>query len=330
MYRKTHPLTGAPIVPLGYTKSGRVIWPVMGGSQPSGEPNTPPAATPAPPGPAPQPNPANPANQPPPPMFPPPGMGLNEHGYPDHTPVQNMSVEHQAAYWRAYARRNEDRIKAMGDYADLKKQSEAYQKHLEETATEQQKAVSAAEQRGRAAALAEAGSQMVEAYVRAAATGRMSEEQVSTLLQGLDRTRFVNPASGQVDAQMISGYISMLAPPMPGAGGMPAPAYAPPIPGQLPGVPFGAYQQQPGYPPNPAGAVAPVPNQPHLYPGQQPGGQWPVYPPQPQTPGGAPDMGDRQVPRYGQAQYPPAPVSGLEAGKAVARARFGTNKPASQ
>jgi hypothetical protein len=255
-------------------------------------------------------------------------MGLNEHGYPDHTPVQNMPPEQQAAYWRAYARRNEDRIKQMGDYTQLKEQAEAYQKHLAETATEQQKAVTAAEQRGRQAALAEAGSQMVEAYVRAAATGRMSDEQVGTLLQGLDRTRFVNPANGQVDAQMISGYIAMLAPQ---PAGMPAPAYAPPLPGQPPVAPYGVAPQAWQQPPNTTG-VPPVPA-PQLYPPHQQGQQqWPVYPPQAaqQQPPAQPDMGgDRQVPRYGQAQYPAAPVSGLEAGKAIARSRYGT-KPAQQ
>lgn len=34
---KFHPLTGAPIRPLGYRKNGRAIWPIMGGSGESGE-----------------------------------------------------------------------------------------------------------------------------------------------------------------------------------------------------------------------------------------------------------------------------------------------------
>lgn len=324
-----HPLTGAPVVPLGMTRSGRIIWPVMGGSQPAGEPPSPgqqpapPAGPSAPPGPSPQPS---PGQQPPPPMFPPsPATGaVNENGYPDHTPVQHMSAEQQTAYWRAYARRNEDRIKAMGDYADLKLQAEAYRKHLDETATEHQKAVTAAEARGRQTALAEAGSQMVEAYVRAAASGRMHEEQVSALLQGLDRTRFVNPGTGQVDAQMISGYIAMLAPQQP-PGVVPAPAYAPPMPAQNGQVPPVA--QWPGQPHVPFSQVG---QPPQLYPPQQGQQPWPTYPPQSAQQPSPPDMGgERQVPRYGQAQFPAAPVSGLEAGKAFARSRFGV-KPAQQ
>lgn len=325
---KRHPLTGVPLQALGRTKDGRLIWPVMGGSQPAGEPqpNPNPGPPPGPPQPGPNPNP-HPAALPPlpgPPGMPatPPGMGTGEHGYPEHTPVNHMTTEQQAAYWRHYARRNEDRLKQMGDYAQLKEQAEAYQRYLQESATEQQRAVTEAEQRGRKAAAAEYGGQMVEAYVRAAATGRMSEEQVSTLLQGLDRNRFVNPATGQVDAQMVQGYVSMLAPaPMPAggyltAGGVMPPGvlYPPPGAPQAPGV---AVQPQLTYPPGATqtvGAPAQV--------------TWNSYPQQPGQPPAQPDMGaSRQVPSYGQAQYPTPQPRGLEAGKAVAQQRFGT-KPA--
>jgi len=54
---RLHPLTGAPIVPLGRRRDGRLIWPIMGGSEPAGEPA--PAPAPAPePSPAPAPTPA--------------------------------------------------------------------------------------------------------------------------------------------------------------------------------------------------------------------------------------------------------------------------------
>lgn len=311
-----HPITGAPLQAIGVTADGRAIWPVMGGSQPLGEqqpgsppsppqPNPNPGPPPGPPQPGPNPNPAAAIPLPPGPIPPQlPGAGNGEHGYPENTPLAQMSVEQQAAYWRHYARRNEDRLKQMADYAQLKEQAEAYQKYLQESQTEQQKAIVEAEQRGRKTALAEAGGHMVEAYVRAAATGRMTEEQVSTLLQGLDRTRFVNPATGQVDAQMVSAYVGMLAP---------APV---------------AVTYPPQFLPQP-GMAQPVPpaGQPLTYPPagqpQQPV-QWNGYPPQQLA--GQPMPGDpnaqRQVPSYGQAQYPIPQARGLEAGRAVARERF--------
>lgn len=44
---KFHPLTGAPIVPLGYRKDGRAIWPIMGGDD-TVPPADPPASDPPP------------------------------------------------------------------------------------------------------------------------------------------------------------------------------------------------------------------------------------------------------------------------------------------
>jgi hypothetical protein len=333
---KRHPLTGKPLQALGFTKRGAAIWPVMGGSQPTGEPHPNPVPGPPPgaPHPGPNPNPGPPQQsqivpappgqfpQTPPPQT--PGTGNGADGYPENTPVQQMNAEQQAAYWRHYARRNEDRLKQMGDYAQLKEQAEAYQKYLLDSQTEQQKAIAEAEQRGRKTALAEAGGHMVEAYVRASAAGRMSEEQVSTLLQGLDRNRFVNPATGQVDAQMVQGYISMLAP-------------APMVPGypggvMPPGVLYPPANTTVGMPP---GAVTVPGQQPQMtYPPAQPQQQQPGpwgYPaqPAPGQPPAQPDMGaQRQVPSYGQAAYPIPQPRGLEAGKAIAQARFGSKKPA--
>lgn len=40
------------------------------------------------------------------------GTQLNEHGYPDATPVADMATEHQAAYWKHFARKHEARANA--------------------------------------------------------------------------------------------------------------------------------------------------------------------------------------------------------------------------
>ncbi|MFJ9694952.1 hypothetical protein [Kitasatospora sp. NPDC101183] len=37
---------------------------------------------------------------------------VNDHGYPDATPVAEMTHEHQAAYWRHHARKHEQRASA--------------------------------------------------------------------------------------------------------------------------------------------------------------------------------------------------------------------------
>ncbi|CAO0836109.1 hypothetical protein ACTFBT_01325 [Streptomyces microflavus] len=46
---------------------------------------------------------------------------VNEHGYPDDTPTADMTPEHQAAYWKHYARKHEQRANAAPDSAELER-----------------------------------------------------------------------------------------------------------------------------------------------------------------------------------------------------------------
>ncbi|MFE0326340.1 hypothetical protein ACFW08_05925 [Streptomyces sp. NPDC058960] len=46
---------------------------------------------------------------------------VNEHGFPDATPVAEMSAEHQAAYWRHHSRKWEQTAKAAPDAAELER-----------------------------------------------------------------------------------------------------------------------------------------------------------------------------------------------------------------
>lgn len=53
-----------------------------------------------------------------PPVTPP---ALNEHGYPDATPIADMSAEHQLAYWRHHSKKWEATAKAGPDAAELER-----------------------------------------------------------------------------------------------------------------------------------------------------------------------------------------------------------------
>jgi hypothetical protein len=46
---------------------------------------------------------------------------VNEHGYPDATPIADMSAEQQAAYWKHQSRRHEQRASAAPDAAELER-----------------------------------------------------------------------------------------------------------------------------------------------------------------------------------------------------------------
>lgn len=49
------------------------------------------------------------------------GTTVNEHGYPDATPVADMTPEHQAAYWKHHARKHEAAAKSAPDAAELER-----------------------------------------------------------------------------------------------------------------------------------------------------------------------------------------------------------------
>ncbi|GAA0641178.1 hypothetical protein GCM10009548_01690 [Streptomyces malaysiensis subsp. malaysiensis] len=58
---------------------------------------------------------------PPEPITPPAGPAVNEHGYPDSTPVAEMEPAHQAAYWKHHARKHEQRANSAPDADELKR-----------------------------------------------------------------------------------------------------------------------------------------------------------------------------------------------------------------
>lgn len=214
--------------------------------QPPGPPAPPPV--PQPPAPAPQPMPPvppvpqfvappippqQPAPQTPPappapagnsPQSPPPATGDEPNGFPANTPLAEMTQPQQLAYWKHQSRKHEQRVREMSDYDQLKQQSDEYQRWVASQQTEHQRAVEDARRQGRDQALAEAGGQLVDQWVRAAAAGRLPQESVNALLLGLDRKAFLN-AQGGVDTDRVYQFVSTLAP-------QPA---ATPVPGAVPG-----------------------------------------------------------------------------------------------
>lgn len=228
-------------------------------SQPQGQPQF---VAPTPP--------AQPAGggQPGAPAEPSSGDAADADGFPANTPIAEMTAKQQASYWRTQARKHEDRVKAQSDYDKYKTAFDEYQRLIAASQTEQEKAVAEAHRQGRATALAEAGGQLVEQWVRAAAAGRLADESVTALLAGLDRSRFLHE-NGGVDTDKVYQFVGSIAP-----------------------------------------AVAPV----------APDGQGvPVNPAQPPV-----TAAPARVPDFGQGTPASARPSGLEAGRAIARQRFGS------
>lgn len=216
-----HPTSG--LTAIGFGKRSP-IWPVMGGSQPTGDPVVPPPAPPAPPAPVIPPVPPAPVVPPAPAQ--PPATGAAPEGYeewlqqgntpfPAGTPWTSMGLAEQASYWKWQARRHEARSQVPADYADLKAKADQFDVLAAASQTEQEKEIAAARAEGRAEGEAtvrqSTGGQLVEAHIRAAIGTRMPEAQMAILLDGLDHTKFLT-AEHAVDAAKVAAYVAGVAP----------------------------------------------------------------------------------------------------------------------
>lgn len=157
----------------------------------------PPVVPPAPPAPS----------APPTPPVPP----VSDKGFPDNTPLAEMTAEQQAAYWKHYARQHEGVAKARADYDDLKAKADELDALKAASATEQEKAVKAASEAARTKALQETTPRLVAAEFRAASAGRHTPEQLAAILEPLDMSKFLDP-KGNVDTAKVDAFINSVTP----------------------------------------------------------------------------------------------------------------------
>lgn len=184
--------------------------------------------------------------QPPAPATPP---ALNDLGFPTGMPVEQMTADQQAAFWKHQSRSWEGRYKALPpDLNDQLAKAAEYDRLKAATQTDHERAIEAARAEGRALALRENAGRLVEAHF-AAVLPHLSEQERGDLLAGLDRNYFLG-ADGNVDAAKIGQFAGRLAP---------APANTP----QPPGAPAGALpprvdtgQGNAGAPARPTGLAA--------------------------------------------------------------------------
>ncbi|MFG3710893.1 hypothetical protein [Micromonospora sp. NPDC047730] len=123
-----------------------------------------------------------------------------------------MTEGQQAAYWRYHSRKWQSRAESMSDYDQLKAQAAELEQLRQASMTEQQRAVEAARQEGRAAALAESGAQLVEQFMIAALGDRLTPEQKTALISPLDRKQFLAADGLRVDTAKVNAWASVAAP----------------------------------------------------------------------------------------------------------------------
>jgi hypothetical protein len=235
-----------------------------------------------PPAPTPQQLAAQPPAQPgQPPAANAPATGADaDRGYPQNTPLEQMTGEQREAYWKYHARQWETRAKEKGDYDALKTKAGQYDQLVASQATEQEKAIAAARAEGERIATGRAAIVLVDAHVRAGLQQRLQPHQVEALAGNLNHQHFLAGDGLTVDAVKVQQFVDTVAPP-PAQMQQPAataPA-APVVPGGLPvGIPSTGQLGQPAT--------------------------------------GLP----RSLPDLGQGQQTTAPLDKLEAGRQQARA----------
>lgn len=158
-----------------------------------------------------------------PPPAPPAGQGapVNPHGYPENTPLAEMTAEQRESYWKYHARKHETAAQAAARRVAELEPVAARAAELEEaTKTAEQKALEAARtagiEEGKAAAEQAVVSRFAPALLQAkfesALAGRMASEQVSAVVSALNVAAFLG-ADGLPDPQKVTDYVATAFPP---------------------------------------------------------------------------------------------------------------------
>ncbi|WP_008412848.1 hypothetical protein [Streptomyces sp. SM8] len=145
---------------------------------------------------------------------------VNEHGYPDATPVADMAAEHQAAYWKHHARKHEAAVKSGPDAAELERLRAADEelktrKAAELTETERITAEKATAEQNAATARAEAEAAVRKALLLEVALSKGLTGEQAARLQGSTKEEL------EADAESLKTLFggSATPPPAPRAGG---------------------------------------------------------------------------------------------------------------
>lgn len=136
-------------------------------------------------------------------------QSVNEHGFPEKTPIKDMTPEQQVAYWKHKARKHEDAANARSDYDTVKAERDQLRQagmSADEKALEDAKKAAAEE--ARAQERATWAGRTVRAELRAALGGKgLKTEQINAITAPIDPKNFLTDA-GEVDADKVSEYAS--------------------------------------------------------------------------------------------------------------------------
>jgi hypothetical protein len=139
--------------------------------------------------------------------------GGADKGFPDGTPLEQMTEAQQIAYWKHQSRKHEQTAKSRADYDDLKSKADELAQLKAANQTEQEKALNEARDEAR-----RQGENIgAERYLKDAVMGRFqaltgkSDEDVAKAFAHVDAHSFVND-KGDLDVDALKEFAGTFGP----------------------------------------------------------------------------------------------------------------------
>lgn len=149
------------------------------------------------------------------------GAGESDRGYPEHTPLAEMSVEQREAYHRYHSRKWQGIAESRKDYDAVKAKADQFDELQRQQMTPSEKALDDARRQGREEERTAQAPRLVKAEFRAMAAGRTINGQpvdLDALLEDVDLTKYLKD-DGDVDTAKVTARLDKLAPLQEGQGG---------------------------------------------------------------------------------------------------------------
>lgn len=140
----------------------------------------------------------------------------SDRGYPENTPLEQMTAEQQANYWKTQSRKHEQRAKqfdglTMEELTGLRDKASKHDALERELMSDKDKATADATEAATKARDAHWLPQLVRAEFKAAFGSNVTPEDAQARLARVDLMSFVD-AKGEIDSKGIAEYAAQFAP----------------------------------------------------------------------------------------------------------------------
>lgn len=136
-----------------------------------------------------------------------------DKGFPDNTPLAEMTGEQATAYWKFHSRQHETVAKARADYDDQKALAEKWRAHEQQQLPEQERQLSVAKEAAKAEGATEErrkiAPQLVNAEFKIAAAGKVREETLTSFLEDMNHNLYIKD-DGSIDVDRVTQRITTL------------------------------------------------------------------------------------------------------------------------